>query len=234
VCKSATHRHSRILQSSFSFRILTWVVSHESLRNGDASGKWLAALLAACEFRLRRNIVAPFKQLASGRIESRGLFGRSSDAGEPHESSRAETQSRRGKRNLKPAIQIGTICCWNQGPNQYQSRLGLAVLCASASLRENAFQSSIRSLRATKLREPRADLDLRPARIVATRSAGFRYGLCPLPHPTPLLIANPIEPNSRIVVATVTSHSGRLMRNIGSPMRRIAPKNNTKYGTRTS
>jgi len=58
--------------------------------------------------------------------------------------------------------------------------------------------------------------------------------LCPLLHPTPLLIANPIDPRSSTVVPTVTSHSGRFGRNMGSPISRIAPKNNTRYGTRTS
>ena len=43
-------------------------------------------------------------------------------------------------------------------------------------------------------------------------------------HPTPLRIAMPIDDSSRTVVATVTSHSPRSMRNMGRPISRIAPK----------
>jgi len=73
-----------------------------------------------------------FEQLASGRMRSHGFFARASNTGKPRNLSRAETQSRRGKRNLKPAIQIGTICCWVQSLPLDHSRLGLAVLCVSA------------------------------------------------------------------------------------------------------
>lgn len=51
-------------------------------------------------------------------------------------------------------------------------------------------------------------------------------------HPTPLLIAMPIEPSNSTVVATVTSHSARFMRNMGTPIKKMAPKNSTRYGTR--
>jgi len=148
--------------------------------------------------------------------------------------SRAEPQRHRGRRNLKPTIQIGTICCWGQGLDQYQSRLDLAVLCASASLRENVFQFLLMNPPAIKLgdlgRISTFDLRASSRREVPGSAAAFVRSL----YPTPLLIARTIEPNSRIAVPTVTSHSGRLMRNIGSPIRRIAPKNNTRYGTRMS
>ena len=53
-------------------------------------------------------------------------------------------------------------------------------------------------------------------------------------HPTPIYIAYTIDPNRRTVVVTVTSHSRRSIRNIGTPIRKIEPKNRTRYGTRMS
>jgi len=51
-------------------------------------------------------------------------------------------------------------------------------------------------------------------------------------HPTPLRMAKIIVPRSRALVITVTSHSCRFTRNMGKPIRRIDPKNSTRYGTR--
>jgi hypothetical protein len=62
----------------------------------------------------------------------------------------------------------------------------------------------------------------------------FSYSLTSPVHPTPVDIATPIDPSSRTVVTTVTSHSRRFMRNIGRPISRIEPKKSTRYGTRMS
>jgi len=54
------------------------------------------------------------------------------------------------------------------------------------------------------------------------------------PQPTPLSIATAIEPISNAEVATVTSHSLRLRRNMGSPISKIEPKKRTRNGRRMS
>lgn len=46
----------------------------------------------------------------------------------------------------------------------------------------------------------------------------------PFSHPTPLRIAATIAPSKKRVVTTVTSHSCRLRRNMGRPIRKMEPK----------
>ena len=51
-------------------------------------------------------------------------------------------------------------------------------------------------------------------------------------YPTPARIATIMDPSNATEVATVTNHKCRSRRNIGRPIKRMAPKNSVRYGTR--